>query len=166
MLSSCGSEQKEARFWGRVPQLRRMYTQGCYVAVRSAGSHTRRYAASSSSPSPEKVTLSSVLFFFRPKREVIFFTLTTRRDEGGDDLRDPRERDARVKTQMRKVEFQVWDRSDPRLFVIVKGSFWIRLLPHTTTNTTTTPPTNFTLAVSLLGYSAVRTKFPVLRFFI
>jgi hypothetical protein len=40
VLSSCGSEQKEARFWGETaPNYAAMYPhKGCYVAVRSAGS--------------------------------------------------------------------------------------------------------------------------------
>jgi hypothetical protein len=39
VLSSCGSEQKEARFGGECPNYAACTHKGCYVAVRSAGSH-------------------------------------------------------------------------------------------------------------------------------
>ena len=75
--------------------------------------------------------------------------------------------------QMRKVDRVSvnCDRSDPRRLCIVerKGTIW-NLDPATPTTgtTTTTTFTNFTVLgfgwVSLLGYSAIRTKFPVLRF--
>jgi hypothetical protein len=60
VLSSCGSEQKEARF-GRVPQLRRTYKDATWLFPSSAGSVLVDLVV------PE-ITLS-VLSFFRPKRE-------------------------------------------------------------------------------------------------
>jgi hypothetical protein len=57
-------------------------------------------------------------------------------------------------SQMRKVEFQFGDRSDPRFVRQTKEA----LFPPAK------PPTLLLGCVSLLGYSAVRTRFPVLRF--
>jgi hypothetical protein len=125
-------------------------------------------AASSSRPSPEKVTPSSVLFFFRPKREVIFFYFddATRRDEG---TCMPTGTGRAHENPNAQSRVSVWDRSDPRLFVIVKRKL-LDPAPSTTittTNTNTTTPPHHPptlLWLCLLGYSAVRTKFPVLRF--
>lgn len=157
MLSSCGSEQKEALFWGRVPQLRRMYTQGCYVAVPTAGSHRQllvdfvqkslRYYRFCSSSRPKREVSGGCFFFFSSS------TLTTRRDETSlGDFAVPTGTGTHAcqcararKTQMRKVEFQFG--IDPILvfvwYSIVeserKATFWIRPLPPPPT---TTPPTH------------------------
>ena len=71
VLSSCGSEQKEARF-GRVPQLRRTYKDATWLFPSSAGSVLVDLV-------PE-ITLS-VLSFFRPKRARERESLTTPRGD-------------------------------------------------------------------------------------
>lgn len=153
VLSCCGSEQKEARFGGGVPQLRRMCTQRMLRGCPQCRQSTVKCATYSTVVVQKKVTLSSR---FSSSSVVDLLAWC-----GGE----------RTRARKRSKSFSlIWGggggegsirSSFTRFALSRKGKQ--SLDPALLSSLPFTVPT-FTLCWRV-GYSAIRAKFPVLRFF-
>jgi hypothetical protein len=171
VLSCCrpvAVSKKKQRFWGRVPQSItphdvHTHHKECYVAVRPQCRPSQWCSVCYSS----RTLSGSVLLPSEAKRRCLFFTTLTTTREGDSRFEvlvgERTGSDAREPNAQSSVSVS-WDGIDPILVVCFvcrsKGRIWIRGC--------SSPPPLWFVWVSLLGfgYSAIRTKFPVLRFFI